>query len=269
MLIKFVKKEMLFPMNILSEGLFSLLADGGRISDGTWQYYTVYALLILFSICSAYLLGSINSAIIVSKTIYREDIRSYGSGNAGLTNVLRTYGKGAAALTLVGDMLKTALAILVAGILLGFSYSNGISIGNGYCYLAGLFAVIGHIFPVYYGFRGGKGVLATSTMALILTPIEFLILLALFVGVVFASKYVSLGSVCAATLLPVLVSGYVKFLGLPTPALMMLSLIILAIFIVWCHRENLKRISDRTERKISFGKGKKEKIEEKKADDAE
>lgn len=256
MLMKFVKKETLFPMNILSEGLFNLLVDGGRISDGTWQYYIIYTLLILLSVGSAYLLGSINSAIIVSKTLYREDIRSYGSGNAGLTNVLRTYGKGAAALTLVGDMLKTALAILVAGILLGFNYSNGISIGNGYCYLAGLFAVIGHIFPIYYGFRGGKGVLATSTMALILTPVPFLILITVFIVIVAISKFVSLGSVCVAALYPITVFLYalISHGSNPLSALLIICTLLLAIIVIWCHRENLKRIANGNERKISFTK---------------
>ena len=128
--------------------------------------------------------------------------------------------------------------------------------------------MLGHVFPIYYKFKGGKGVLATAAMALILTPIPFVILLLLFIGIVAASKYVSLGSVSVASLYPVLVAGYVKFLGIPTLSIMTLSTILLAIFIVWCHRENLERISERTERKISFGKGKKEKIEEK-SDDAE
>ena len=247
----------------LNEGIFHTITVSAE-----WQRWTIEILFVLAIIVASYLFGSINSAIIISKLLYKDDIRKYGSGNAGMTNMLRTFGKKAALLTLIGDLAKTALAILFAGVLFGFHYIYGISYTN-YCYVAGLFAVLGHVFPIFYKFKGGKGVLATATMAMILAPIPFVILLLLFVGIVWASKYVSLGSVCAATLLPVLVSGYVKFLGLPTPALMMLSLIILAIFIVWCHRENLKRISDRTERKISFGKGKKEKIEEKKADDAE
>ena len=247
----------------LNEGIFHTLTVSAE-----WQRWTIEILFVLAVIVASYLLGSINSSIIISKLLYKDDIRKYGSGNAGMTNMLRTFGKKAALRTLIGDLMKTAMAVLFAAVLFGFHYIYGISYTN-YCYVAGLFAVLGHVFPVFYKFKGGKGVLATATMAMILAPIPFAILLLLFIGIVWASKYVSLGSVCAATLLPVLVAGYVKFLGLPTPALMMLSLILLAIFIVWCHRENLRRISERTERKISFGGGKKEKIEEKKADDAE
>ena len=216
---------------------------------------TVTVMVFLFiSVVAAYLLGSINSAIIVSKILYKDDIRRHGSGNAGLTNTLRTYGKGAAALVLVGDMLKTAISIFIAGFLLGFNYKFGMSFNEGWCYIAALASVVGHIFPVYYGFKGGKGVLSTSTAALILTPYVFLILLVLFVTVVALSKYVSLGSVSAALLYPVAVSAQVKLCFTVMPGLIAASTIALAIIIVWCHRGNLQRISDRTERKISFKK---------------
>jgi glycerol-3-phosphate acyltransferase PlsY len=214
-------------------------------------------LFVLIVIVASYLLGSVNSAIVISKLVYKDDIRKYGSGNAGMTNMLRTFGKGAAVMTLVGDMLKTALAVLVAAVLFGFHYQLGISVQQ-FCYVAGLFAVLGHVFPIYYKFKGGKGVLATSTMALILTPIPFAILLAVFIAIVWASKYVSLGSVCVATLYPVVLGGYVKVLGERTPGLMMLSAVLLAVFIVFCHKENLKRISDGTERKLSIGGKKKD-----------
>jgi glycerol-3-phosphate acyltransferase PlsY len=131
---------------------------------------------------------------------------------------------------------------------------KGISYHDGYCYVAGLFAVLGHVFPVYYGFKGGKGVLVTATTALILTPIPFIILLAIFVLVVYLSRYVSLGSVIVAVLYPVVLNGYINLLGARSPGLISLCTVILAIFIVWCHRENLARISNRTERKISFKK---------------
>ncbi len=219
------------------------------------QCNLILMLFVFISVACAYLLGSINSAIIVSKIFYHDDIRTHGSGNAGLTNTLRTYGKGAAGLVLLGDMAKTALSIFIAGFLLGFNYKFGMSYNDGWCYVAALFSVLGHIFPVYYGFKGGKGVLSTATAALILTPYAFLILLVLFIAVVALSKYVSLGSVSVAVLYPVAVSAQVKlcFSGI-MPGLLALSVIILALLIVWCHRENLKRISDRTERKLSFKK---------------
>ena len=227
-------------------------------------YYIAFIAFIIITMVSAYLLGSVNSAIIISKLIYRDDIRTHGSGNPGLTNMLRTYGLKAAGLTLLGDMLKCALAIFIAGLFFGFHYIRGISDHDGYCYMAGLFAVVGHVFPVYYKFKGGKGVLATATMALILTPIPALILIALFALIVYTSRYVSLGSVSAAVLYPVVVNAYFKIaLNGQTPGIISLSTIILAILIVWCHRENLRRISDRTERKISIG-GKKKKTDDEK-----
>ncbi len=213
----------------------------------------VHFALLFAVLMASYLLGSINSAILISKLVYRDDIRTHGSGNAGMTNMLRTYGAKAALLTLAGDLLKTVISVFIAGFVFGFNYIAGISI-QGYCYLAGLFAVIGHIFPIYYRFKGGKGVLVTSTMALMLTPIPFLILFALFVGIVALSKYVSLGSVCVAVLYPVLLQGYfsIVFDGSPMPAETAIASIALACIIVWCHRKNLERISKRTENKLSF-----------------
>lgn len=234
----------------LNEGLLSyLFPDGVRA-------IVLFGSLFLVLLAS-YLLGSINSAILISKTIYRDDIRKHGSGNGGMTNMLRTFGGKAALMTLAGDLLKTAISILIAASVFGFRYFAGVST-QGFCYCAGLFAVLGHIFPIYYRFKGGKGVLVTSTMALILTPIPFLILFALFVGVVAMSKYVSLGSVCVAVLYPVMLRGTFTVIGIPLDGLIALSSITLACLIVWCHRENLQRISERKERKLSFGKKKDE-----------
>ena len=238
--------------------LFSL-NRGGILSSirfgEDWHFYLAYVGFALLVIFGSYLLGSINSSIIISKVLYRDDIRKHGSGNAGMTNMLRTYGKGAAGLTLIGDMMKTALAILLAGLLFGFNYIGGVSVGEGYCYVAGLFAVLGHIFPVYYGFKGGKGVLVTSTMALVVSPIIFSVLLLVFIATVWMSKYISLGSVTVAVLYPVMVNAYsTVFLKAPPFASTVFITIFLAIFIVWLHRENLGRIGNRTERKFSFKK---------------
>jgi glycerol-3-phosphate acyltransferase PlsY len=185
--------------------------------------------------------------------------------------MLRTYGKGAAGLTLLGDFLKTAIAILIGGFLGGFGYLGGISIGGvgggtfPLTYIAGLFSVLGHIYPVYYKFKGGKGVLCTAVIALILNPIEFLILIAGFILIVYISKYVSLGSVTVATLYPLTVYGHIRILysrfenptSLPATGIISLVTIILAVMIVVLHKENLKRISNGTERKFSIGGKKK------------
>lgn len=236
---------------ILNEGFIAY-------GENTVEYF----LCLFFVLLASYLLGSLNSAIIVSRALYHEDVRTKGSGNAGLTNMLRIYGKKGALLTLFGDIAKTAVALLISALFFGFNYLGGISIGGemGECYMAGLFAVLGHIFPVYYKFKGGKGVLVTSTMALILTPVPFAILLLIFIAVVAVSRYVSLGSVIVAVLYPVMLKGYfaVVFGGAPMPPLTALSSIVLAILIVWCHRANLVRIGDKTENKLSFGKKKDE-----------
>ena len=249
----------------LNQGLWYHIVTTSKLEP--WLYILLTVAFAVAVSLIGYLLGSINSAIIVSKVFYGEDIRTHGSGNAGLTNILRTYGKKAALFTLLGDMLKTAIAILIAGILGGFGYMHGISIGGATCdmplaYLAGLFVVIGHIFPIFYNFKGGKGVLCTATMALILTPIEFLILIALFITIVAITKYVSLGSVVVGILYPVAVHGHYEIIFATVEhslnGVMALVTILLAILIVYCHRENLKRISQGTERKLSFGGKKKD-----------
>ena len=229
----------------------------GILYEKPIEGFTIF--VIMFAVLfTAYLLGSINSAILISKVIYRDDIRKHGSGNGGMTNMLRTFGGKAAILTLVGDLLKTAIAVFIAGLVYGFWYTAGIATSE-MCYMAGLFAVLGHIFPLYYRFKGGKGVLVTSTMALILTPVPFLILLAIFAAIVYMSRYVSLGSVSVAVLYPVLLHGaFAVVFEAPMPGLMALSTIVLACLIVWCHRENLKRISEGTESKLSFKKKKDE-----------
>ena len=218
--------------------------------------FWLWLVFFLVSIVVAYLLGSINSAIIISKVFYGDDIRKHGSGNAGTTNMLRTYGKKAALFTLIFDMLKTVVAIAFAGFLLGFYYVRGAVAISEVCYIAGLFAVIGHVFPIYYHGKGGKGVLCASTMALMLSPIVFAILLCIFVIIVWLTRYVSLGSVVGVGLYPVALRGFMAVLypEIPMSGLISLSAIILAVLIIYCHRGNLKRIMDRTENQISFKK---------------
>ncbi len=232
-----------FNLGLFGSGLLSFSED--------WQRTLAYIAAALLVLACAYLLGSINSAIIVSRALHGDDIRNHGSGNAGLTNVLRTYGKGAAALTLLGDMLKSVVAVAFAALFFGFGYFGGVSLSE-FCYLAGLFAVIGHVFPVYYGFRGGKGVLSTATAVLVLAPLPFLVLLLVFIIIVAVSKYVSLGSVTVASLFPVLVCGYILLLGKAVPIFTLISTLLLAVLVVWCHRENMKRVFSGTERKLSF-----------------
>lgn len=208
---------------------------------------TVFCALLCMVI--PYLLGSLNFGIILSKLFYHEDIRSFGSGNAGSTNMLRTYGKKAAALTLVCDMLKGALAVLVGGLLLNpmaGAKIDGIAI-------ASLFVVLGHIFPCFYHFKGGKGVATVAMVILLTRPLIFVLLFLVFVIIVAGTRYVSLGSIISVMLYPVLLNrldtdypmGWYHFI-----------FVFIALLIVFMHRTNIKRLLAGKESKVSFGKKK-------------
>ena len=199
----------------------------------------------------AYLIGSINFSIIISKKMAGFDVREKGSGNAGTTNMLRSVGKRAAALTLVCDILKGVIAILLA-IITGAIMKN--SDKALLVQLAGIAVVIGHTFPILFGFKGGKGV-ATSLGVLLLVNWKIGLICLVFAIVLMAlTRMVSVGSVGAAILYPVLVlfigtnftvsdgSGYLVFS------------ILLAVLVAFNHRENIKRILEGKENKISFKK---------------
>jgi glycerol-3-phosphate acyltransferase PlsY len=144
-----------------------------------------------------YLLGSINPAILISKVFYRQDIRNFGSGNAGTTNMLRTYGKGAALATFLIDLGKACVAVLLGRLIYGVDGSA----------LAGFFVIIGHMFPLYYRFKGGKGVACLAMVVLTISPLTFVILLGIFVVIVAGTKFVSLGSVMCALLYPLILQA--------------------------------------------------------------
>ena len=239
-----------------NNGLFNYIK--ALAGTDTVLMLSVAVLFTVIVIFAAYALGSINTAILVSKILYHDDIRNHGSKNAGMTNILRTYGTKAALITLVGDIMKTVIAVIIGGALLGFNYVAGVALGTG-GYIAAISVVVGHIFPIFHGFKGGKGVLATAAAVLVLSPPIFLIMIIIFALVFFPSKYISLASVSAAALLPVVFNGYIKFwiIGIPSPREISLVTIALAIIIVWRHKDNLIRISNRTERKFSIGGKKK------------
>lgn len=203
----------------------------------------VIIVAVIVTIVSAYLLGSINFAIIISGKKYKQDIRDHGSKNAGMTNMMRTYGKKAAGFTLLGDALKAVAACLIGYALLGHLGS----------YLGGLFCILGHIFPVFYKFKGGKGVVTTAISILMCDPFVFLILILIFVTIVAFTKYISLGSVICVMLYPILLDRINHlFTGKATPYA--IFAMIVAILVVVKHWTNIKRLVQGTESKFSFKK---------------
>lgn len=198
---------------------------------------------ILVTVIAAYLLGSLNFAIIISGKKYKQDIRSYGSKNAGMTNMMRTYGKKAAGITLLGDALKAVVSALVGYAMLGYFGA----------YLAGLFCIIGHMFPVYYHFKGGKGVVTAAVSILMCNPIVFLILFVLFVLIVLATRYISVGSIMCMLLYPIVLDRIYKWMY-GEPCGYIIFAVLMTVLIVVKHYENIGRLLHGTESKFSFKK---------------
>ena len=194
----------------------------------------------------AYLLGSLNSGIIVSKAKYGQDIRNFGSGNAGLTNMHRVYGKDGALLTLAGDIGKQIISVVIGALLLGIEGA----------YLAGTFCMLGHIFPVYYRFKGGKGVLTAATMILLIDPIIFAVLFIIFAVVLTFTRYVSLSSIIAAITYPAAVNVAYGMGENPTPVFALMFSLFVGVMVIFMHRTNLYRLFNGTESKFSFHKKK-------------
>jgi len=183
-----------------------------------------------------YLCGSIPFGLLIARQAGAGDLRQIGSGNIGATNVLRTGRKGLAAATLIADVLKSALPVW-----LGYRF-----LGPDIAVVTGLGAVLGHCFPIWLRFRGGKGVATAAGVILVLTPVVLLVILALFTAVVWFTRYVSLGSVTAAMLAPVMayLTGQVQAAEL---------YLVLALIVIGLHRANIGRLIKGTENKIGGG----------------
>jgi len=215
---------------LVNYGILGKLAIGGNAVP--------FVIGILLSAALGYVFGSFNFALIISKWFKKDDIRKYGSGNAGMTNMLRTFGKGAALGTLLGDAGKAALSALVGMCLLG-------EMGK---YIAGLFCIIGHVYPLFFKFKGGKGVVTTYVMILCLNPLVFLILFILFVAIVAITKYLSLGSIMVMAVYPLLLHRMS-----PEPDIVRLLIsIFIALFVIFLHRGNIERLFNRTESKFTL-----------------
>ena len=207
-------------------------------------------LSVIFTAVIAYLLGNLNGAVVISHLVAHEDVRTKGSGNAGLTNFTRNYGASASVFVILIDVGKAVAACLVGGLLLGRfgHYIDGVALG-------GLFVIVGHDFPVLLGFKGGKGILSGVTVALMLDWRIGLFVFGIFLVAYFLTHYVSLGSVLSSgsfgflyawvhwgeNLFPILVGFFLSAL------------------IVWMHRSNIVRLVKGEERKTNlFGKGTKQ-----------
>lgn len=220
----------------------------------------------LFAYAVGYLMGSLNSAIIIVRLLKHEDIRKFGSGNAGLTNTIRCFGKVCGILTLIGDLAKGVVAVLISQWLTGV-----LTEGAGDLYfigcLAGCAAIIGHVYPLYYGFKGGKGVLVGVSIFLVLDWRVFCILIGIFLVILAISKYVSLASIIATFCCPFTTALAQYFWGdihgveysVPQIWLHFGMTAIMAFMIIFMHRSNIQRLRDGTERKITDKKDKVEK----------
>ncbi len=215
----------------------------------------IFALLIAAAL--GYFLGSLNFSIIVVKLLKGRDIRTVGSRNAGLTNTYRCFGPQCAALTLVGDLLKGVVAVLLSQLFasmlkVGFAPDNEVKyIG----FIAGFFAILGHVFPIYYGFKGGKGVLVGVASFLPIEPRVFLTLLIIFIVVFVISRYVSVSSIMGAAAAPFAIffmSLIVDGAGFGRSLLYMLLCIPMAGMVVYMHRSNIERYMEGTESKFTF-----------------
>lgn len=212
-------------------------------------------LCYIIMIAVPYLLGGINTSIIVTKLKTGKDIRTMGSGNAGLTNTLRTQGKAVAGIVLLGDVAKSVLAIWA--VRFAFQFLGGVDttvLENGMNwvgYMAGFMAVIGHVFPVYYGFRGGKGVLSAISAIFTLDWRTGCVLLAVFIIIVAITRYVSLGSCIASSLYGFGTLAFVYFMDVdPAGIVCTFIAFFTAALVIFMHRGNIKRLATHTEKKL-------------------
>lgn len=197
----------------------------------------------------AYAIGSVNFSVILSKKIAGFDVRERGSGNAGTTNMLRSVGKGPAILTLLLDILKGIAAILLAKFVVGniASEANTAILVQ----IAGFFVVVGHTFPVFFGFKGGKGVATSLGVLLVMNPLIGGICLVFALVVMALTRMVSLGSIMAAILFPVL-TIFITYNYIADGYNYIIFGIAMAILVIFNHRSNIKRLYNGNENRLSF-----------------
>ena len=215
-----------------------------------------------FAVCAAagYLLGSFNGAILISKWFREEDIRTKGSGNAGLTNFYRNYGGLDTLLVLLIDVGKTVLACFAGGWIIkaaGFSSTDfQLDWTDEAQMLCGGFSVIGHVFPLWFGFKGGKGILTCGTLAAFVDWRIIMTLLVVFIAIVLITRYVSLGSIISAVVYPFLFWIRYPIHQNVTEGTIMMTILAfcLAALAIYMHHGNIERLRNGTESKFSFHK---------------
>lgn len=227
---------------------------GMTLADAGPRLLTELLLLALLLAAVAYLLGCFNGAVIVSKYILRDDVRRHGSGNAGLTNFYRTFGGALTFAVILCDVLKMAAAVWAGQLLLRY-WGGGFWAREATMFLyakywAGLFCLLGHMFPCMFRFRGGKGILSGGTLAILIDWRIALVVWGGFLLLFLLTRYVSLGSVFAGVSFP-----FLSWYCYPDPVV-----VILAFFagglVVWKHRENIQRLVQGKERRFHFHRDK-------------
>ncbi len=231
-----------------------------------------FILRIIITAVIAYLLGSLNFAVIFTRKNASKDIRDMGSGNAGFTNVLRSVGVGPAVLTFIFDFLKGAIAVLIGWwIFSGVQAADGVTLYEYTTYgryLAGLFAVIGHMFPLFFGFKGGKGVTTTAALMAVVDYRVFLMIITTFLIIFFITKIISLGSLACAALYGVYACistyffDYLPNLSQPESfrfryvLLSAMCAVVIGSLVIVKHKDNLRRLFKGEEKRISPKKSK-------------
>ena len=220
---------------------------------------------LIISAIISYLLGSLNFGIIISKSLSKDDVRSHGSGNAGSTNMLRNYGKKHAVMTIIGDMLKVAVAIFISFVIVRKMGNISLAENGGALILgidarmftksfAGLFCVLGHIFPCFFGFKGGKGVATSLGVVLMLDWKVGLIVAVVAIAVMAVTRYVSLGSILGGAMY--IVIEIVKMIVTKSvDVIQLVCVVIIGGLLIARHHANIKRLLNGTENKLGAKKG--------------
>lgn len=224
-------------------GFSKLVWEGAIGALGYGDNKTVFVIAAILCTVVPYLLGSINFAVIFSRKLHQDDVRNHGSGNAGSTNMLRTYGIKSGLLTFAGDFIKSFLATAMGLIVMPWY--------TGFAFISGLMCLIGHAFPVFFGFRGGKCVASLAGVVLVINPPAWIFLMLVFMITVLLSHYVSLGSIIGSLLIPVC-NSLMPFYFTPSPPAAIICTTLMAVLVVVLHRKNIKRLIDGNESKISF-----------------